>query len=205
MNVYFEPWIGENYQSKQPKILVVGDSHYCGECETCGIRGSSISEMSECAGITQNTVKDYLSYRQGKGDYANWMTKTYLPFDKVYYGKEDVTPKESLDLWNNIAFYNFVQTAISNKASNSEYSDDDYGLSSPMATEVINTLEPDYIIVWGNRAYEALSDKNWTHGSDEYNGTYKLPSGRIAKCIRIYHPSRANVEQWHSALSEFIK
>ena len=204
MNVYFEPWIGKEYYNQDVKILVIGDSHYCGGCDKCGIRGCTIPEMGECKNFTRNTIKNYLSFRAGIIEKSNWMTKTYLPFDKIYFGHEDVTLEESLKLWNKIAFHQFVQTAISEEASNTNYTNDDYSLSSPMAKEVINILKPDFIIVWGNRAYNSLDNENWTQGSDNFNGSYLLPSGKSAKCIRIYHPSRANVETWHSILNNFI-
>lgn len=207
MNVYFEPWIGENYKTSKKKILVLGDSHYCGGCdnsEECGVRGFSIEDMKECKKFTNNTITEYLTYQAGKINKAEWM-KSYLQFDKIYYGKNEVTAEESIFLWKNIAFYNFLQTASSNKSSNTNYTSDDYHKSSPMATEVINSLLPDFVIVWGSRAWNSLTGNNWTN-IDNLCGYYTLPdTGHIVHCIKITHPSRASIHQSHKILFDFME
>ena len=40
MDTFFKPWIGSEYQQKNYKILVIGDSHYCGGCDRCGVYGN---------------------------------------------------------------------------------------------------------------------------------------------------------------------
>ena len=55
MNVYFQPWIGDNYGSSYPRILIIGDSHYCGDenCKFCGVRGNKpIEEFGACSNFT---------------------------------------------------------------------------------------------------------------------------------------------------------
>lgn len=206
MNVYFKPWVGPNYETSERKILVIGDSHYCkdNDCGQCGVRGNcSMEEMSACRDFTINAVKNYLTFRAG-GKKGNWMTKTYLPFDKIFIGKEDVSSEESLAMWNNIAFHNFVQTAISLGASNKNYTNEDYAASSPMATEVINTLRPDVVIVWGGRAWGALTDEGWHSGENDYSGYYTWADGHKVNCIKIVHPSRAGFEEWHEKLRNFL-
>lgn len=131
------------------------------------------------------------------------MTKTFYRFDKIFYGKENVTMEESLKLWNSISFYNFLQTAYIGKASNVLYSDDDYALSTSLFCNVIKELKPNLLIVWGNRAYYHLPNTNWLRGTN-YSGKYLIDNENEIKCIRIYHPSRANVSDWHSILTDFI-
>lgn len=203
MQVYFKPWIGPDYEKSPRKILVIGDSHYCGGCDRCGVRGCTMEEMADCHDFTRDVVSKYLAFRAGAGEKANWMTKTFLQFDKIYYGKHEVSAEESSELWNGIAFYNFVQTAVSGEASNTNYTAEDYARSSPMATEVINELRPDLIIVWGNKAYGALSGEGWTD-TGRQRGYYTLPDGSVSHCIRIAHPSRAGQEKWHAILADFM-
>lgn len=51
---YFEPYEGKKYRNSDPRILVIGDSHYCGGCELCGVRGHCAKkEMKKCRSITQ--------------------------------------------------------------------------------------------------------------------------------------------------------
>lgn len=206
MNEYFKPWIGSGYKQAHNRILIIGDSHYCGGCETCGVHGMcSPKEMCECNNFTRNTIRAYLDFRMGTGSKENWMTKTFYPFDKIFFGKEEVTIEESLKLWNNVAFYNFLQTAYVKEADNTKYATRDYTLSVPLAFEIIQELRPDLIIVWGNRAYNSLPSADWENGSDYYNGYYKLNNQHIAYCFRIYHPSRANIQIWHQKIIEMSK
>ena len=207
MKTYFKPWIGPNYDKATRKILVIGDSHYCQEndCKKCGVRGDcTTEEMKECQNFTIGVVTGYMDFRAGKGEEANWMKTTFLRFDKIWYGKQDVSAEESLDFWNSVAFYNFLQTAIADNTSNSSYTSKDYAKSAPMAAEVINELRPDVIIVWGNKAFNALSDEGWS-GTDDGRGYYTLPDGHIAHCIKLNHPTRAGQDEWHEILSEFMK
>lgn len=206
MNEYFKPWIGDDYRQAQNKILVIGDSHYCGGCEICGVHGMlSPEDIGECSNFTRNTVQAYLKFRMGTGGKENWMTKTFYQFDKIFYGKEEVTLEESLKLWNSVSFYNFLQTAYVGAADNTIYTANDYTLSTPLAFEVIQELQPDLIIVWGNRAYDNLPSANWNEGRNYYDGFYKLTNHHIVYCLRIYHPSRANIITWHQKIMEISK
>ena len=52
---FFEPWIGENYESGGifgKKILALGDSHYCDSCVGCGVAGG----IRDNVDFTKNTV-----------------------------------------------------------------------------------------------------------------------------------------------------
>lgn len=91
MDTFFKPWIGSEYQQKNYKILVIGDSYYCGGCDRCGVYGNcSFEKMGKCSNFTQRVVKSYIDFRKGIGEKEKWMTKTYYPFDKIFYGKENV-------------------------------------------------------------------------------------------------------------------
>lgn len=205
MDTFFKPWIGNEYTQKNYKILVIGDSHYCGGCDRCGVYGNcSFEEMEECSNFTQRVVESYIDFRKGIGEKQVWMTKTFYPFDKIFYGKENVTVEESLKLWNSISFYNFLQTAYIKKATNVKYSNNDYALSTPFCYNVVKELRPNLIIVWGNRAYDHLPNTNWQGSTEYYNGKYLIDNENEIRCIRIYHPSRANVSDWHSILTDFI-
>lgn len=179
INVYFKPWIGPAYHRMSTKMLIVGDSHYCEESDECDSQGN----CKNCSLITRKAVEAYMKYRRTgkKEDWAAWMTRTYFRFDKLFYGKENVSSEESLRLWNSISFYNFLQTAHSPTPSNQSYKTSEYRHSQPMAQEVIEKLRPDYIIVWGRRAYDHLpgTELRWQEGTDYYNGAYTLEDGHI--------------------------
>lgn len=202
--LYFREHVGKNYASSDLKIIVVGDSHYCGGCNECGVRGDcSYEYMEGCREITQKAVKDYLAWRKGEGEWDKWMTKTYYPFDKIFYGKQDVSLKESLELWDRIVFCNFVQTAVSEGTSNNNYTADDYWKSSSLVWETIKKHNPDIVIVWGSKSYYKLPEEDWINRNN-YSGFYKMNDGRYMKCMRIWHPRCAPQEEWHNNLMDFI-
>lgn len=63
-NVFFKPWVGKNYHTGgifKKKILVVGESHYCGGCNECGLKYSP-----ECDELTTTGVMEF--YLAGNTD-----------------------------------------------------------------------------------------------------------------------------------------
>ena len=139
---YFEPWVGRRYGHGGKRLLIVGDSHYCGECDTCGVRGMvSMAKMDECRQMTRKSVRQYLEARRGERPMDGWMGRTYLRFDKMILGLDDVTPAMSEALWDGAAFYNFVQTAASMDPSNTNYSAEDYKASGHIFKRVMDRSE----------------------------------------------------------------
>lgn len=204
IETFFKPWVGSNYSKETTKLLVFGDSHYCGCCDRCGVHGNcSLDEMSDCSDFTQKVVKKYLKWRKGTGEEEDWMS-TYLKFDRIYYGRKEISTEETFRLWESIAFSNFLQTAWQTSKENRFYPVIEYQASSLMAMEIVKTLEPDYILVWGNRAYKNFSINTWQEGTNYFNGYFHLDNGHIVKCMRMYHPTRASRNRWHKAIMGLI-
>lgn len=203
-NVFFKPWVGENYQSGgifDKKILILGESHYCGGCDKCGLKFAQ-----ECEDFTTTKViKDYLAARVCENTWEKWMN-TNLKFERSLVNKE-TDGDESQKIWNSIAFFNFLQVALdgSRKAGSPE----DYYEGQTAFLEVINELQPDLIIVWGaTRMYDWLPDEGWEKG-DEWvesgykikNGFYTLKNGFKSRIVNIYHPSVGyDWSWWHRAV-----
>ena len=81
-HVFFKPWIGKNYQSGgifPKKILVVGESHYCGGCEECGLK----YKPQGCEAV--NTIKTIRLLLDG---YTATWTPTYRKFERSLVNKE---------------------------------------------------------------------------------------------------------------------
>lgn len=194
-HVFFEPWVGKNYEKGgifNKKILVLGESHYCGGCEQCGLKYGR-----ECKDFTINTVNGYLSGADGR-----W-TSTYRKFERSLVN-EETTNERSKEIWDSIAFFNFLQVDMveARKGGTPE----DYAEGRIAFIEVINELQPDLIIVWGTtRLYENLPGKEcgWKDGEnlkiDTYsvpNGYYQLNCGKLVRVIAVYHPSTGYSWDW---------
>jgi len=195
MAVFFEPWVGVNYNEGgifRKKILVIGNSHYCGDrnsCQRCGVENESLYTGKDCKDFTKTIINTYLDYQESKCEYEGWM-KTFSNFEKALNDKNS-----SEDIWNSISFYNYLQVAVpndgdktnSNKTYNRYY--DDYCKSEDCLWSVISDLKPDCIIVWGRIV--------WNHIGYRIEGE----TGILTKYIR--HPSMGfSIIRWHQELSE---
>lgn len=193
---YFLPYIGANFYEGgvfSKRILVLGDSHYCGECDNCGIMSKIDSMDSACHNFTRNVVSKFLKYRQGKELRETWMN-TFLKFERALVGHE-TNASESMEIWDSIAFYNYIQTAYM-PHSRQAYTNIEYELSSPYFWQVLNELKPDVTIIWGYRMWDRLPGENWIDGQtiyasgiEEKYGYYVLINGKKVLALRSIHPS----------------
>ena len=192
-HVFFKPWIGKNYQNGgifKKKILVLGESHYCGGCDKCGIKYAP-----ECNDL--NTTKIIESLLDGStGGWAN----TFKKFERSLVNKP-TTAEESREIWESVAYFNFLQVAMTETRTAGSY--EDYIEGQKAFLEVIEDLQPDLIIVWGIRLYGHLPNERWIQGEplvvDNYsvkNGYYQLKQGKKSRVIAVYHPSTGYSWDW---------
>ena len=192
-HVFFKPWIGKNYQNGgifKKKILVLGESHYCGECDKCGIKYAP-----ECNDL--NTTKIIESLLDGStGGWAN----TFKKFERSLVNKP-TTAEESREIWESVAYFNFLQVAMTETRTAGSY--EDYIEGQKAFLEVFEDLQPDLIIVWGIRLYGHLPNERWIQGEplvvDNYsvkNGYYQLKQGKKSRVIAVYHPSTGYSWDW---------
>lgn len=195
-NVFFKPWVGKDYDSGgifDKRILVLGESHYCGECDDCGNPANS----GECAEFTtENCVKPYLN-----GEAGRWGA-TFKKFEQTMVdGKIDDTLRKAI--WNSIIFYNFLQVSKSQPREGVLW--DEYRRSDNAFFEVLEKYRPELIIAWGvsRMYYNMPGGDKWEIGEekivDDYsvrNGFYKLSDGTKVRIIWIYHPSTGFSSDW---------
>ena len=196
-HVKFKPWKGEKYTTGGifgKKILAIGESFYC-------------SKEDAVATLTDKIINDYLAIRNGdfRENNGGW-TNTYLKFERSLKNKE-TTPKDSQEIWNSLAFYNYLQVPMSGARESG--SAIDYKNAEIAFFEVINELQPDLIIVWGvGKLFNNLPEDNWKWGEslnvDGWpinNGYYQLKNGTEVRCIAVYHPSTGyQWDWWHKVI-----
>lgn len=197
--IWFQPWVGDDYWDNGGvlgrKILVIGNNHYCGNresCDCCGVDGDCFSDDDGCAEFTQDVVSNYLDYQDGDGEFEGWMN-TYSNFEQALDSDDS-----SRDIWNSLAFYNYLQTAVANDDnktnSNGIYNEyyDSYCSSEDCLWKVISDLDPDYIIVWGSIVRN--------HIGNEIEDKTGIPT----LCIK--HPSIGfSKSYWQQELSDFLE
>lgn len=198
-NVFFEPWIGDNYWSDGwygNKILVIGNSHYCkdrNKCSDCGVDGYCFDDDG-CSDFTTDVINTYLNSDSDRKR-SGWM-RTYKNFEKALCGY-NTDDDDSYNIWHSIAFYNYLQTAVRNWKDSGN--DDDYDASENAFWEVLEELRPDCIIMWGNRVWSKAPG---------YNGVdvYELDDGTEIPALKIHHPSMGfSWKQENESISSFLE
>lgn len=203
--VFFKPWVGENYESGGifgKRILVVGESHYCDddECERC----SEESAYDGCHEFTNKVVRQIID-----GETTRW-SGTFRKFEKSLVGDKFATAT-SEQIWQSIAFYNYLQVAVAKARQAGDLSE--YDKSEDAFFDVLNKLQPDVMFVWGvTRMYDNRPSKGWTVGSeitvDGYkvlNGYYTLDNGHRVRAVWTYHPSAGySPEWWNKVIKEVL-
>ena len=199
---FFLPWIGNNYENSMfgKRILVLGESHYCGAgCLDCGS-----SNHNECFDFTTQRVEDYLGR---KYEHEHWMN-TYLKFERSLVGYE-TSPDNSLLIWNSISFYNYLQVAVSGPRV--EGTPEQYQDAAESFFKVLEQLQPDVLIVWGERLWKCLPARRRrkknvvVEGYQVKCGYYDLSNGKQVLAFCVYHPSTGyDWSYWHKVITQFI-
>jgi len=202
-HVFFKPWVGKYYEKGgifHKKILVVGESHYCDGCNSCGLKYAK-----ECEDLnTTKVVNDYLNPSKCSEKWKN----TYRKFERSLVNRE-TTIEDAEEIWQSIAFFNFLQVAMTEARKSGTH--EDYMEGQKAFLEVIDEYQPDLIIVWGvGKLYEYLPGEKdgWIWGDelkiDDYkvkNGYYQLKNGKKSRVIAVYHPSVGySWDWWHKVI-----
>lgn len=94
------PWIGHNYVNSERRILVVAETHY--------VKG----ESEEIDSLKKELVDDKLTTREIVAECPvcnEWKNSMYDNLHRCLFGMSNLYGLNRDKLWNNIAFYNFVQ------------------------------------------------------------------------------------------------
>jgi len=109
-NVNFRPWIGKKYNTtgyEGKRILVLGESHYCGnelgEGKRCFPLCKKENMLPDCFSQTEDVIKWYLSEYTGEP-----FQRTFVCFERAVVGRE-LSQEEREEFWQSIMFYNYIQ------------------------------------------------------------------------------------------------
>ena len=216
-DLFFKPYIGAGFKNPSNnifgglKILVLGHNHYCNKLfnirkdnqeARCGYFCSGYVE--KCNDFTNHIVAQFISYCQGNADFVRFMN-TYSKFANALSGYK-YSPQ---DVWNNIAFFNYCQSAVSFDAEQPEtkvYEDS----KEPFMNFLINR-KPDVILCWGyEKVYMNTPSDNWTAPNGDKLGFYTI-GDKMIPMFHIPHPSykyfstKAEYEKIDGCLSQIKK
>ena len=201
MKIKIAPWVGSNYekgiigygengtiiygteQNKGKKVLVLGESHYCANKE------------DERLTLTQEIIGDYINPKSVFEPYKNTYTKFVKSFSGVF-GKLNNQIKK--DVFSHLVFYNYVQKTMSDKRIAPNMAD--FKQSEDAFFEVLETYNPDIVIVWGKRLYNNLPQKGrqlddlvvMDNSNEQYIEVWSYNvNGKDVIILPIKHPSSA--------------
>ncbi len=129
---FFKPWVGENYNSQTPKILVLGESHYASPDE---YKSSFTREVIEKCAVNA-----------GKGRLPYFTKIAQILLNKQTYEVIDAVSRKAL--WGRIAFYNYVQNFVGGK-SRIRPTSEMWTKAEEALKYVLDDLQPDIVIVTG--------------------------------------------------------
>lgn len=222
MGVRFLPWVkSKDFQSgiyydkdgslqygdtncKGKKVLVLGESHYCA------------NESDANLHLTQGIIEDLISPQTLTEWKENWepYKNTYTKFERALTGKELAVGAEKQSLWTHVAFYNYVQRALTGPRKPPSASD--FKVSEAAFFVILNVLEPDFVIAWGKRLYNHLPccgqqgknveiEVDGKHYSFE-TWIYTTANGKQIPVLGIRHPASAfSWKFWTHVLRAFIQ
>lgn len=228
-HIKFRPWVGENYKQgfQNKKILILGDSHYCAKDSNRNDACRSIGDCSydcmneTCYNMTHDLIRgEYMEYRSGRAKSAGHL-QTILTFEKNLFGYTP-SPQESLDFWNSVIFYNYIQHSQYKPRGRRDTKAEEIDDYKEAFKEVLAEYQPDYIIIWSKFLFTqdwlpdgAFEAPDYTLNA-EYNGiiyntpvrTFKLDGGKPIRAIITQHPCcRYGKDQakWHTLLKAFFE
>lgn len=195
---FFKPFVGENYSVglSGKKVLVVGDSFYC--------NNHDCKYFSECTDMVKkdsskfDTVCPYYKPRNLSDAPVGELGEQYGAY-KTFgeFMSEYAEGTDSLTVWNNVAFTNYVQFFVPSATAHSKEAVSERDFEA--FKETVMELRPDIVFVWGVIAGEAIRknrkevydyDKPEFHAKEGYVCHLRLDGlDKDIVIINTYHPS----------------
>lgn len=204
------PWVGKNYTNTPLKTLVIGESLYAVDEDKNYDEDTDIAFRED-----KNTVRALTENAVNGSDAAKFYKNlsTFLSGNKM----------DNKELYDNIAFYNFIQRPA--KQVRGDIKTEDFKSAWFTWLEVVKVLRPDVCIFCGvsmkrqfpefNTAlgktpdWEDIKETDFSHmGRRIYpiQGTFKVSDDYTVKLLFVQHPSSMYQPlEWHNLLEDYLK
>lgn len=141
--VVFAPWIGKEYDRQSPRMLVLGESHY-------GV------ELTESQFTTEMIRRQF---GEGQDDGCE-LDRYSFPktVERIFAGKQELTESDTKAFWSKVVFYNFVQAHLADRSVRP--TSKQFRNSVTPFCEIVTTLKPDVIVVFGIGTWNHLPNNN---------------------------------------------
>lgn len=179
--IRFNPYIGKEYQTQEFKILILGESHYLGEKDF----EDYLKTHKRIELITSNVINDYLNYKKSGKNFVRWMN-TFTKFSNALNAKKS-TSNDVLVLWENLAFYNYVQVPTSGPRVSP--TKEEFNLSFNAFKDVVEKIKPNLIFFWGHRLWNNFPKENYRSLTKGANKIHFLTLSSNFPFMVVPHPS----------------
>ncbi len=205
-HVYFDPWVGKNYQSGgmfSKRVLILGEAHY----EWREERHEKKIPLEKS--LTRDCILLQIEEEGFRVELKPFFTKianTFLnPSDKL-------SIEEKREFWHSVVFHNFIQESAG-FWSRVRPTDSMWENGCPAFHEVLSKYRPQFIAVFGYELWNHLPEfdsvgpvvANVPEGGDGQTGFYAYPQGKaLAFCLK--HPSGRGFSsrEWNTSLVQAL-
>jgi len=212
-NIFYQPFVGEHYTDgiNGKKILVLGASFYCNKV--------SCPHFASCTSVV---LKDSSNYDKRCPEYlpdgkmlhlepAYCIEDAPITYQRFAAYMGTFLDNDDYDnVWDHMAFTNYVQFML--PATHGTYRDTKWSDLSERDfdafIEVLQSLQPDIVIVWGNVINSRIKERNpYLVSLDELQATEyytcHLNVPNVEHPIAIINPYHPSSSAWYSALEQF--
>lgn len=202
---FFHPFVGKRYQDctgiNGRKVLVVGDSFYCtktackyhSECTNTENRNSRkydeiCPERLKHTGTNEKLIPLHDEPTVAIDEYESYAYLNFKGLLQLLMGEDS----ENINVWDYVAFTNYIQFFLPNSRTSSAFIDKKNYLAFK---EVVKELEPDIVVTWGNAVADAIRNE---YGIGDIKDELKIHQyyynkmeleGHSFTILNLYHPS----------------
>jgi hypothetical protein len=193
--VVFLPWIGNEYRGgfNGRRLLVLGESHYDEwEGEQHQLDNDS----------TRECIREVIDRDTGSAAFWKYLEQVLLNERRT----DGWAPSGGKSLWNKLAFYNFVQSAVSGGPRiRPEWKL--FEASRKPFRVVLEILRPERVLVCGKGLWERMEEitEEGDYLHDDVQA-YRLTDGTKVWCLATVHPSsgRYSWSRLHRLITAFF-
>ncbi|MBQ8531675.1 MAG: hypothetical protein IJ430_11050 [Parabacteroides sp.] len=205
------PWVGHDYVKSERRILIVAESHY-------------VKDGSKDIGRQKKeVVGNKLETRQCVVEYPlcnDWRSRMYDYLHRVLFGTANLHESDREKLWNNLAFYNFVQNPMDYRGELWEKERPEWNAFYDgwrIFVEIVKIIKPTECLFVGVTASNSFNLYMKEHDIEYSNVEYMdVPDvntygrkhsitmdGNVIPIIGIQHTSHHfKYDKWHDFLNE---
>jgi hypothetical protein len=189
--IVVHPWVGKNYQNPtnlRHRTLVLGESSF------------TKSEKFE-SDLAINCVLNDLSIDPTEERDTTGFCRFSTKIRRIVFGRDEAIG--SYNFWQDVAFYNFVQSIVGDKAR-IRPTQAMWESSVPAFIEVVSLLQPSRVFVLGKANWENLLAHIEHEIVDPFTVRLKVDSNFVVAGY-IHHPSSSlSYNKWQPIAQKFL-